>query len=184
MKAIIIACFLLPTILYGQNSTLKPFLKVAPTAYLPEKQNGAMGITTSVGYKGRFLAAGLALGGYKLHDFDDGVYLLGSEVIATDFNSNKIRPILIIGLYRPFYRDEYNYWEGSNNIEVNTNAKIHFESSLGISIPVMSKKIFISGGFSLLGFKNTITTSNGITKLHKNERSSLKMGTVSIGLFL
>jgi len=143
-----------------------------------------MGVTTSVGYKGRFLAAGLALGGYKLHDFDDGVYLLGTELIATDFKSNKVRPILIIGLYRPFYRDEFNSWEGADYIEIDQKARIHFESSLGISIPIKDKKIALSGGFTVLGFKNTINITNGATKIHKNERSSLKMGTISISLFL
>lgn len=161
-----------------------PYLNVTPTFLLPEKQNGAMGVTTSVGYKGKYIAGGIALGGYKLHDTEDGVFLIGSEVLITEFNAKGIRPILTIGAFLPFYQSEINFWEGSNNIEVKSKAKFQVQGALGIAIPIRGKKITLSGGYSILGFKNTVQTTTPLDVSKVNDRTSLKMGTISIGLIL
>lgn len=183
MKSIF-TLLLISVSLSAVSQKVTPYLNVTPTLILPEKQNGAMGVATSVGYKGKFMAGGIALGGYKLHDTEDGVFLIGSEVLITEFNAKAIRPLLTIGAFLPFYQSEINFWEGSNNIEVRSKAKFQVQGSLGIAIPVRGKKINLSGGYSVLRFKNTVQTTTPLDVSKVNDRTSLKMGTISIGLIL
>lgn len=181
MKHFLLFFLVLP--LFSQAQ--KPFVKIAPTLFLLSDKN--IGLYTKPAVKDQTVG-GFVTGGIKVHkyiaagitcgylkpinfkasniSFNKPIIPIGFDFTFTNFESHKITPILQIQTMYPIHKQTFSATDaGGNDLgEGKVTGKIMLSAAGGISIPVMTdKKIFLTGGYSIMNLKNSISKESKST---------------------
>jgi hypothetical protein len=173
MKQLLLILLIAPFFCYAQ----KPFAKLSPTLFIVTDKD--MGLFTSPavndqifgGYISgglvlhKYIAAGITAGYLKPIDFkapgtsfNKPIIPVGLDFTLTDFEKNKIKPVLQVQAMYPIHKQPVvTYTDGSGNDFGSSSFKgtFMFGISGGIAIPVWEdKKLLLTGGYSSVSLKN------------------------------
>ena len=184
MKIILLLLLVCPAFAVAQKSKGKAYLKIAPTVFIAKDQNAGPGILASFGPRGKYFAVGIATGYYKLQAFDKGILPVGVEFSFTEFEVKKVRPIVSIGAYLPVLNDTKKTGSGLYYTNIVTKGEFQAHGSIGLALPVKTKKVLFMGGFSKLRTSVETSSRSGSGTSKSTEKVSTDMFTISVGLIL
>jgi hypothetical protein len=171
---------LLVNVSYSQER--KTYLKASPSVFLPNDKDASFGGYLAGGLKlHKFVSAGIT-GGY--FNFEkESVIPLGVEVNLSNFESDKIKPILTAQAFYPLYKKSFgSYTDASGNdyMDIELKGKSMVGANAGISFPVDNLSLLITAGYSRLSLKGNGAFTN-YTALPKGiESANMFTGSVSI----
>lgn len=170
-KLLTIIALLISSIGYSQHL----YVKALPTYFISRGYSPKIGGIGAVGVAfSKYAKGGLGMGYSQVDGIKKGFALVGADLSVCDFSKKKILPIIHTSAYYPI--NNYTFNEGGINYSI--KGKFQYQFSVGVSFPMDSYRIILSGGVSDLLYSTTTQTST--TK--NEERVVRRLFLISAGI--
>lgn len=184
MKRLLFILLVCPILTFAQKSKGKGYLKISPSIYFVKKSNAIPAITGAFGGRiSDYFAMGISTGFFKVYKMKGGILPVGVDLSFLDFK-RKVSPALTIQAHYPVHSGITKSGSGSSYTENKTTGKYFAGVNAGVSLPVKTKHILFTVGYSELGIKNTYKYRSGTG--YSSDISTIKYkivtGTISLVL--
>lgn len=184
MKRLLFILLICPILTFAQKSKGKGYLKLSPAIYFVKNSNAIPAITGAFGGRvGDHFAMGISTGYFKVYKMKGGILPVGVDLSFLDFK-RKVSPALTLQAYYPVHSGVERLGSGSSYSENKTTGKYFAGVNAGVSLPVKTKHILLTIGYSELGIKNTYKYRSGTGYASDITTIKYKIVTGTISLVL